>query len=339
MKVVAGVDGGATQTRVALADENGNLLGFGRSGPSNYGSVPIKRVQTHIGEAFRGALEQAELTSGRLDALFMGMAGVVCKADRETIAQVVYDLDGVDSQNIEVDHDIRISLAGGLAGKEGIALIAGTGSSCYGRREDGRDWMSGGWGHLLDDKGSAYDLVCQSLSAVVRAKDGRGGPTLLSDLMMEGLQIDDISEIMRRLYFEGFKGAGKPMTKEEIASLAPLVVKAAKAGDKTAITIIENGVQELTLMVRSVVDALDFSGNTIPIALTGGMAQHSDFMSNKICEEIPKRIEGAKIIDPKFPPVIGGVLLALRISNVDVTSKIIENLRHLMDEKINYSVN
>jgi N-acetylglucosamine kinase-like BadF-type ATPase len=38
---------------------------------------------------------------------------------------------------IHVDHDIRIALAGGLSGRPGIALIAGTGSSCFGMNAAG----------------------------------------------------------------------------------------------------------------------------------------------------------------------------------------------------------
>lgn len=48
--IVAGVDGGATHTRVALADTNGRILEVGRSGPSNYGSVPKIKIEEHIYE-------------------------------------------------------------------------------------------------------------------------------------------------------------------------------------------------------------------------------------------------------------------------------------------------
>ncbi len=333
MQIVAGVDGGGTRTRVALADSTGQLLGLGVSGPSNYGSIPMEKVQAHIGEAFQAAFDQAGLESSRVDALFMGMAGVVNEADRKTIRQMVHKLDAIDPKNVSVDHDIRISLAGGLAGKEGIALIAGTGSSCYGRREDGNSWMAGGWGHLLDDRGSAFDLVRQSLIAVVRAEDGRGKPTMLTELMMRGLQIDDISEIMRRLYYEGSSGEGIPMNKEEIASLAPLVIRAAKEDDEIAKKIIKDGVRELALMVRTVANSIDFSGDVIPIIITGGLARHSPYVNNLLYDEIQKEVRGSRIYEPRFKPVIGAVLLALQMVDKNIDQPIIENLKSTLPSR------
>jgi len=61
------------------------------------------------------------------------MAGVVSDDDRTTIRQIAEQLRLAPPERIGVDHDIRIALAGGLAGQPGIALIVGTGSSCYGR--------------------------------------------------------------------------------------------------------------------------------------------------------------------------------------------------------------
>ncbi|MEX0721505.1 MAG: BadF/BadG/BcrA/BcrD ATPase family protein [Balneolaceae bacterium] len=335
MKIVAGVDGGGTSTRVLLADHNGNIKGFGVSGSSNYGSISIDKVQAHINEAFSLALNQAELKSNSIDAVFMGMAGVVSEQDQSTIRQIVKELDVIEAENISVDHDIRISLAGGLAGKEGIALIAGTGSSCYGRRNDNRHWMSGGWGHLIDDRGSAYDIVRQALKAVVRAHDGRGQVTLLTNLMLKGLRIDDISDIMRRLYFEGFSGKGHPMSKGELASLAPLVIEAAEKKDEVARQILKKGVMELALMVQTVADKLDFSHESVQVVITGGTVQKSDYLKNLVYREIENMVAGSKICEPYFPPVAGAVLLALRMANVELNDKVFRKLEETMPSKIN----
>ncbi len=37
--------------------------------------------------------------------------------------------------------------------------------------------MSGGWGHLLDDHGSGYDIGLNALKAVLRSYDGRNAKT------------------------------------------------------------------------------------------------------------------------------------------------------------------
>ena len=67
-----------------------------------------------------------------------GMAGVVGETDLAHGRSVLIAA-GIDPTRIPtgLDHDIRIALAGGLTGREGLALIVGTGASCYGRRNDG----------------------------------------------------------------------------------------------------------------------------------------------------------------------------------------------------------
>ena len=327
MKYVAGVDGGATRTRVAIADSRGRVLGAGESGPSNFGSVPPGKIKEHIADAFKKAILQAELSDRELDSVFLGIAGVISKADRTLILNIVDNITFLKIRKKEVDHDIRISLAGGLgmAHQEGIAFIVGTGSSCYGRTRSGHSWMSGGWGHILDDRGSAYDLACRGLSAVVRAEDGRGESTLLTQSMMNALDINNINQIMRHLYFEGGAG-GTPMSKNEIASLAPLVINAAKEEDEIAIQIIDVGVKELALMVKAVRENLEFINDQVSVVTTGGMVEQSDYIRSKLSRRINEIVPDCRMQSAKLSPVLGGVILALQLAGTEINETIKETL-------------
>lgn len=322
MKIIAGVDGGATKTRVALADTTGRILGTGRSGPSNYGSVPKHKIRNHMEEAFRQALGQADIVITQVETMFLGLAGVVSEADRDAIRYIVEGNDVIHAKKIAVDHDIRISLAGGLGGKEGIALIVGTGSSCYGRRSDRRDWMAGGWGHLLDDRGSAYDLARRGLSAVIRATDDRGPKTDLTEAVMQQLNISQIHEIMQKVYVDGL--SGNPMTKEELASLAPLVTKAAQEDDDVALQIIREGISELVLMVKTVANHLNFSSSRIPFVISGGMVNGSPLIKKELFETLRSSVPKITIQEP---PVQGSVLLALQQADIDIDEDIITNMQ------------
>jgi glucosamine kinase len=218
MRLVIGIDGGGTNTRAALAAETGEVLGIGLAGPSNYDDVGVAIARRNIGAAVRQAWQQAGRKRRPADAAFLGMAGVVSDDDRATIRQIAEQLRLAPPDRIGVDHDIRIALAGGLAGQPGIALIVGTGSSCYGRTADGRSWRAGGWGHLLDDFASGYYLGLQAMVAAVRAADGRSPQTRLLPLVMESLGLRDINELMRRLYYEG-------MSRAAIAALGPSLAR------------------------------------------------------------------------------------------------------------------
>lgn len=310
MKFVLGVDGGGSTTRVALVDEAGRVLGAGSSGPSNFHDIGLAATQRNIAEAVGQAWRQAALPERRCQAVFLGMAGVVSPTDRRDIAQLAAQLDLAPASLIGVDHDIRIALAGGLAGEEGIALIIGTGSSSYGRRHDGRDWRAGGWGHLLDDAGSAVFLGLQAMIAVVRAGDGRGRSTRLSESLMNALGLADLQDIMRALYHE-------QMSRARIAALAPIVVNAAAEGDAVARDIIARGTDELARMVEVVARQLEFVPRVVRVTVSGGVAENSGPAYRGPLEAaILRRVPTAILQPPRLQPVLGAALLALEACGI-----------------------
>lgn len=319
MMILLGIDGGATHTRAALVSETGKILGHGMAGPSNYDNVGIETAQTHIREAVQQAWSETALKPSKVDAAYLGMAGVVSEADRATIRQSLVALKLVKENKIAVDHDIRIALAGGLAGEEGIALIVGTGSSCYGRCEDGRHHRTG-WGYLLDDLGSGYYLGLQAIIASIRAADGRGDPTGLSVLIQQALGYEHIDDIMRLLYHEH-------LSVTQIAALAPFVLAAAGGGDAVALDIVERGVDELAFMVHTVAQKLGFLAAPFSLIVVGGVVAASKFYREKIADAIMRRVPMGSIKPPVLPPVLGAALLAIESAGVPISPELLESLK------------
>ena len=62
---------------------------------------------------------------------------------------------------------------GELGGRDGVALIAGTGSSAF-CVQQGQVRQVGGWGYLIDDVGSGFWIGSAVLRAAFRAMDERG---------------------------------------------------------------------------------------------------------------------------------------------------------------------
>jgi N-acetylglucosamine kinase-like BadF-type ATPase len=325
MRLVIGIDGGGTNTRAALAAETGEVLGIGLAGPSNYDDVGVAIAQRNIGAAVRRAWQQAGRKRRPADAAFLGMAGVVSDDDRATIRQIAEQLRLAPPDRIGVDHDIRIALAGGLAGQPGIALIVGTGSSCYGRTADGRFWRAGGWGHLLDDFASGYYLGLQAMVAAVRAADGRGPQTRLLPLVMESLGLRDINELMRRLYYEG-------MSRAAIAALGPKVLDIAAQGDRVAKAILQRGIEELFLMVKTVAKQLNFLPGSFRLTYTGGIAQ-SPIFQRHFRAALRRCLPTCQLVPPILPPVLGAALLALELLGVAVTPQLVATMRQSAQAK------
>jgi len=310
-----GVDGGGTRTRLVILNEAGHVVGFGHGGPSNYDDVGIDSACTSIAQA----LEQARTdlpSDAAFAASFFGVAGVTSDADREIVRGMAQRV-GL-TQNVHVDHDIRIALAGGLSGRPGIALIAGTGSSAFGVNAQGQSWRAGGWGHLIGDEGSSYWLGVQAMRAAVMAFDGRLGATLLQQSVLERLGVSHVDEILHRIYVQ-------PFTRAEVASLAPLVIDAAQAGDKQAQTLILQAVEDLADCVKAVADRLQMASPEI--CTVGGLLNAGAVFTEPLWAAVHRRLPNARVTLPEMPPVMGAALLALSQSNVPLSPQVIANMQ------------
>ena len=312
--LVAGIDGGATRTRAAVASGDGHLLGYGAAGPSNVDNVSVEEARSAIAAAVEQALAQAGFPDAQLDAAFFGMAGIVAAADREVVLRLARQIDRLHGSTIGIDHDIRIALAGAIPSDVGIVLIAGTGSSCYGRREDGLSHQTG-WGYLLDDEGSSFVLGLEAMRAAVRDFDGRGTHTALTPLVLKHLGIASIPEILHALYH-------RRTSIPEIAAFAPTVLELAAQGDPIAYRCLRRGALELSRMVFTVAQRLGFLRGSVPVAMVGGLVESSPFYRAEIRRAVRERLPGAAFVDASLPPVLGAVRLAFQSKGIQVTDDI-----------------
>lgn len=315
-RLFLGVDGGGTKTQVAICDETGRILGAAHAGASGIDSVGADVATRHIGAAIDAARQQAGLAVAPFDAAFLGMAGVVSESDREIVHGVARRL--ALGAEVHVDHDIRIALAGGLAGRPGIALIAGTGSSCFGINAAGERWQAGGWGHIVSDEGSSYWLGWNAIRLALGAYDGRWQTALL-DPVQRRLGLPDLVEIHQRLYTQG-------MSKSEIAGFAPLVVEAADAGDAAAQQLIRQGMHELAQMAAAVARALGWAAAPCEVTLTGGLWRAGDAVLAPFRTALHDLLPGARVVMPELPPVVGACVLALQAAGVLVDAHVRQRL-------------
>ena len=315
-RIFLGIDGGGTKTQVAICDESGRVLGGATGGASGIDSVGADAATANIGAAVAAARAQAGLSDAPFAGVFFGMAGVVSAADRDIIHAVARRLQLGDA--IHVDHDIRIALAGGLAGRPGIALIAGTGSSCFGMNAAGERWQSGGWGHIISDEGSSYWFGWNAIRLASGAGDGRWQTALYTPVMRQ-LGIADVADLHQRLYAQG-------ISKAEIAAFAPLVIETAAAGDALALALIRQGVYELAQMVVAVAQRLCWGEAPCEVTLTGGLWRAGNVVLTPFRAALAEILPQARIVMPELPPVLGACVLALQAAAVSIDGGILRRL-------------
>ena len=316
------MDGGGTNTRALIIDGSGQGHGLAKSGPSNYDYVGIEIARKNIGDAVQAAWNRAGLKPRPAAGIFLGIAGVTGMADRTTIEVIASKLHLAEPARVGVDHDIRILLAGGLGGEPGIALIVGTGSSCYARNATGNAFKVGGFGPLVDDLGSGYALGVQAMRAAAFAADGRGPATSLSEAVMGFLDITSMDNFLRRVHHDG-------LTRTQIASLAPMVVSCAQTGDGIAMDILRRGAIDLAEMVAAIVRQMGCDG---PLALVigGGLGEAETIYRQELLQALRRLAPQITITQPLFPAVAGAALLAMEAAGKRFGTKERENLAEFL---------
>jgi N-acetylglucosamine kinase-like BadF-type ATPase len=318
MTYYLGIDGGGTGTRAFLGDAAGRIVGRGEAGLGNLHHASDDEVRDNLNAAFSAAFSQAGVAPEECVSVFAGMAGVTVASTAARFEKLIREC-GLSHATIGVDHDIRIALAGGLGGRPGIALIVGTGSSCYGRTADGRTCQTGGWGSLIADEGSGYWLALQAIIAAVRMADGRLGGSPLQQSVFKWLGISDVSEVLKRLYEDG-------ITRTEIAAFAPEVVAHAERGDEAALEILVRGADELADMVEANHKRLP-TGDPPQLAITGGLGTARTIYREKLQAAMRREVPGIVMDELFMSPTAGAVLLAMEQAGAEITAEVLENLR------------
>lgn len=294
MRYILGIDGGGTKTEVVVATEEGEILSRSYSGPSNWTSTPRKIAKENIIEGIESALKQ--VPGIKIDLITAGVAGVT---SREWELKEFLESLNI-SREVIVTNDAHIALAGAVLGMEGIIVIAGTGSISYGRR-DNKEKRTGGWGYLLGDEGSAYDVGRRGMIAVLKAYDGRGENTLLLDMFYEYLGQGKIEALIRIIY---------ERPKDIISGFAKYVVKAGEMGDRVALDILHNASYELSLLGVSTAQGLGYKSEDIfNLAYTGGFFKAKEIVVEPFTNFIKERFPNVNIFPAKAEPVVGAVIL------------------------------
>jgi N-acetylglucosamine kinase-like BadF-type ATPase len=309
MRLFLGVDGGQSGTTALIGDETGRILGRGEAGPCNHAGAAEGRAKLEraVRESVAAACAQADLDPGvHFDVACFGMSGGPDEK-RAILAAIV------QAGRWIVTTDAVIALAGATADGQGIITIAGTGSIAFGRNCAGRTARAGGWGYVFGDEGGAFDIVRQALRAALRMEEGWGPGTALHYVLLEATGCPDANAVLHAFYTSDWP-------RSRVATLAPLVDRAAVAGDPIAGEILNRAAQDLAMLAASVRGQLWRPGEPAEVASIGGV-----FESRIVLERFRLLVEmegGNRCIPPSYGPAEGALLEAYRSEGLQVVIKV-----------------
>lgn len=326
-KYFIGVDGGGTKTLCLLASQDGAILGRGEGGPVNPVFVPGEEAKSSLRQAVVQALEQAGEKGHRIsdvETIYIGAPAV----DRQFSLEALAGLCRFERLVSNAD-DALNAFTGALVAPPGVVVLAGTGSFAMGMDTSGNRVVVGGWGTLLGDEGSGYEIGLNALKAVVRASEGRDEPTLLTRKLQQHLHFVVESELRHIVYHTG-------LTRRQIAALAVLVSEAASDGDGLAARILSSAGKELGLLAVAVLRKLALTGSPdagscgadhpCKVALTGGVRKAGRLLLDYFAATVAGTAPGSAIVEPRFEPVVGSLLLAFQESGIRPDQAILANI-------------
>jgi len=305
---VIGVDGGGTKTIAALADLKGKILKIAKSGPSNLRNVGLKVAVANISEAILKVIEG--IGEKEIFSIFIALAAIEeeFKSEKEKIKREILKNPKISkvlknperSRRIEIVSDQIAAFKSGTDEKDGLVLIAGTGSVCHGWKGN-HEAKAGGWG-WANDEGSGFWAGQKGYQAIFKDLDERKERTKITKLLFKEWKLKNKEDFLKKIYSKD--------SILQVSLISRIIDKAAKKGDEIAISIMKESAKELALVAISVIKKLNFEKQKFPLVLVGSMFK-SKIVLNTVKREIKKIAPKVEFIFPKEEPVIGAIKLAI----------------------------
>jgi N-acetylmuramic acid 6-phosphate etherase len=288
-----GIEGGGTRT-IALvaaatnADAESDAIRL-ELGPGN--------VRLLSDEQLRDLFGQIATVCARPAAVGIGMAGVRDEADRRRIQNAVEMVWG--KIPVAITHDMGIALAAAQTdAPTKVLVLSGTGSCCFGQSGEKTEKV-GGWGHVLGDRGSGYDIALSALRAVVYDFDRKGKFGALGRAVLRAISLNEPNDLIAWI---------QSATKAEVAAVAPVVF--AKADDPIARNVLSRSAA--TLATDAMICAARLSSKQKPVAFVfaGSVLLKQPAFAKKISRLIKMEFRLAKFLPLEREAVWGAIEMA-----------------------------
>jgi len=304
MNCYLGIDGGGTKTAYLLTDKDGREMATLETDGSSYKEYSVDIVIDKIMSGIHKCLELAGIEKNELCGVAIGLP---CFGESKTEDSLILEKMKVAFADIPfyLTNDVEVGWAGSLAMEQGINVVAGTGSICFGKNSENRSARSGGWSTFFGDEGSCYWIGRKTMELFSKQADSRIEKGALYLLVREHFNlIDDLDfiDLMEREYAP---------SRSKVASLQIILLEAARAGDASAIRLYECAAEELFALVQGVARQLQLEGKEFAISYSGGLFHAKEFVLP--CLESKVKDIGGYLKEPMLTPVQGAALLARKI--------------------------
>ncbi|WP_052667569.1 N-acetylglucosamine kinase [Nitriliruptor alkaliphilus] len=293
---ILAIDGGKTGCRAASFGPEGR-------GPTSTGPGIENVVAPGALALIRSALEVSIGDLARqtpFDVVCLGLTGVLQPGGHAAAVTSLLE-DMRLARRVIVTSDSVTTFCGALGLRPGVVVAAGTGTIGLAVGEDGRLARVDGWGYLLDDAGSAFDIGRAGLREALRASDGRRGSAALRAAAQE--TFGDADGILAAVY-----GATNPA--RVVAGFAREVTAAALAGDETATRLLRDAGRALAETCAAAASRVLDLSRPVPVSWQGGVFRAGDLVIEPFREALIGALPTAVPAPPRGDALDGAAALA-----------------------------
>ena len=316
-----GVDGGGTKTALCVVTEDG-LVAAQIQAPSCYylgrrdGVAMAARV---LRDGVAEVCDRAGITPAELGYGFFGLPAYgEVSADVPALDAAARAALGHD--RVACGNDMVAGWAGSLGALDGINVVSGTGSICYGERAGARVRV-GGWGELFGDEGSGHWIGMRGLQVFSQMSDGRLAEGPLLDLVRARLGLAADLDLVAVTILRWRRD------RRRVAALSTMVAEAADLGDVQARKVLEEAAAELVSLVDTARRRLGFTeGEPVPVSYSGGVFS-APAVKNEFVRLLARSHVSWEFREPLCPPVVGAALYAARLAGTPLTPAALVCLR------------
>lgn len=290
---VVAVIGGGTSTECAVLDAGGNVLADARAGPSNPTFVSLAEARANVTSALEAALDGIGPCRAAGLSLFGGVADEGDPAASVVLAPLRSRTDVVVRYS---EHEAALA-ACGIIESEGVAVVAGTGSGAVAMH--GGRWHSvGGWGAVLGDQGSGYDIAIWAIREAIRSSDGTGDPMpILEKRVREHFGIDAMWDLVARFH-------GGDVRRDKVADLCRVL--AGDIADDPAIAgRFERAGRDLASLAVAAATAVFSADTALDVAMAGGVWKAGGIVESTFIDGVQRAYPQARFHRQICPPAVG----------------------------------
>lgn len=282
IRYLLGIDGGGTKTEFLLTDTDSNKIRQLILGPTNPVNIGLAKTLSVLEKGIReicGGIDLCEIS------VFAGIAG---SGSEDFSKPIEAFLSSFGFGKFSNGSDTQSAICAALHGKNGTAVIMGTGIVAFGSL-DRKQHRSGGWGYMIDKGGSAFCYGSDALNLAFEFTDGRNGSRFIAE-SIEKTMGKPLTDCVSEIYKKG---------PSFVASFAPVIFEAYKLGDEKAKQIIEKNTFEAAEIIRAACE--NCKEKMQNIVILGGLRAQEEiilpFLKKHLGDEYNVRFSGETAVN------------------------------------------